>query len=98
MGLTPGVLVCLGISRWLSGVLEGRKGRGKNQGQMIRVLRNIDRILSSPNPVNNGMLSYKDHGLLLCEIHVLRQRARRVLPGEVHAEFLEEVNDLVEIR
>lgn len=117
MGLTPGVLVCLGVSRWFNGVVKGRRGgiKGKKQGQMIRVLRqgpqdsvqcpfpnwpcrNIDRILSASTPSNNGVLSYKEHGLLLCEVHVLRQRARRVLPGEIHAEFLEEINDLVDIR
>ena len=60
--------------------------------------RNIDRILTACKPANNGMLSYKDHGLLLCEIHVLRSHARKVLPGETHREFLEDVNDLADIR
>lgn len=102
VGLTPGIIVCLGVSRWLGGLVQGRRGglTGKKQnqnGQMIRVLRNIDRILTAATPSNNGMLSYKEHGLLLCEVHVLRQRAQRVLPGDVHAEFLEEVGDLVNI-
>ena len=44
------------------------------------------------------MLSYKEHGLLLCEVHVLRQRAREVLPGEINAEFLEDIKDLVDLR
>ena len=44
------------------------------------------------------MLSYKDHGLLLCEGHVLRQRAAQVLPGNVQREFLEDFNDLMDIR
>ncbi len=41
VGLTPGILVCLGVSRWLSGLLGGQKGKriGKKQGQTIRVLR-----------------------------------------------------------
>ena len=41
VGLTPGVLVCLGTFRWLSGALGGREGKtkGKKQGRMIRVLR-----------------------------------------------------------
>ncbi|KAI9721025.1 MAG: hypothetical protein M1812_002504 [Candelaria pacifica] len=100
VGLTPGILVCFGVSRWLGGFFGSRKGnvRGKKQGQMIRVLRNIDRILSASTSSNNGMLSYKEHGLLLCEIHVLRQNSQRVLPGDIHREFLEEVDDLVDIR
>ena len=41
VGLTPGVLVCLGTFRWLSGFLSGREGRteGKRQDQMVRILR-----------------------------------------------------------
>ena len=44
------------------------------------------------------MLSYKDHGMLLCEVHLLRQKAQRILPGEIYNELLEEVNDLVDLR
>ena len=44
------------------------------------------------------MLSYKEHGLLLCEVHVLRQRAVRVLPAEIHRDLLEDIQDLVDIR
>lgn len=60
--------------------------------------RNIDRILNGSTPSESGMLSYKDHGMLLCEVHILRQKAQRVLPGEIYSEFLEEVNDLVDLR
>jgi nuclear-control-of-ATPase protein 2 len=62
------------------------------------VLRNIDRILTASTPSNNGMLSYKDHGLLLYEVHTLRQNGQQVLPEEINREFLEEINDLVDIR
>ena len=117
VGLTPGILVCIAISRWLSGVFAGRRGRiqGGKQGSLIRTLRsatspfqfssmlnsiyrNIDRILIGSTPTDNGILSYNDHGMLLCEVHVLRERARRILPGEIFNEFLEEVNDLVDLR
>ena len=60
--------------------------------------RNIDRILNGSTPTSNGMLSYKDHGMLLCEVHVLRERAQRVIPGEIYNEFLEDVNDLIDLR
>lgn len=100
VGLTPGILVCLGLSHWLSGAFAGRKGRiqGGKQGSMVRVLRNIDRILIGSTPSANGMLSYKDHGMLLCEVHILRQRAQRTLPGEINNELLEEINDLIDLR
>lgn len=100
VGLTPGVLVCLGLSRWLSGTFAGRRGRiqGGQHGSMVRTLRNVDRILIGSTPTENGMLSYKDHGMLLCEVHMLRQKGQHILPGEIFNEFLEEVNDLVDLR
>ena len=100
VGLTPGVLVCLGLFHWLNSVVTGRRGKaeGKKQGSMTRLLRNIDRVLIGSTPSENGVLSYKDHGMLLCEVHILRQRARRILPGEIYNEFLEEVHDLIDLR
>ncbi|KAK4693640.1 nuclear control of ATPase protein 2, partial [Lecanoromycetidae sp. Uapishka_2] len=100
VGLTPGVLVCLGVSRWLKGAFSGRRARaqGGKQGSMVRTLRNIDRILVSCTPMENGMLSYKDHGMLLCEVHVLRKKGQRILPGEMFNDFLEEVNELIDLR
>jgi nuclear control of ATPase protein 2 len=65
---------------------------------VLTFYRNIDRTLNSSVPTQSGMLSYKDHGLLLCEVHVLRQRAALVLPGNVQREFLEDINDLMDIR
>ena len=60
--------------------------------------RNIDRILTGSIPSESGMLSYKDHGMLLCEVHMLRQKAQHVLPGEIYNDLLEEMNDLVDLR
>lgn len=41
VGLTPGVLVCFGVARWLSGCIGGRRGRktSRKNGQAIRSLR-----------------------------------------------------------
>lgn len=97
VGLTPGVLVCFGLSRWLSGVFAG-SSRSSKQGSMIRILRNIDRTLIGSTPSENGMLSFKDRGMLLCEAHVLRHRGQRTLPGEIYNELQEEINDLIDLR
>lgn len=43
-------------------------------------------------------MSYKDHGLLLCEVHLLRQTASGMLPKRIFRDFLEEIDDLVDIR
>ena len=100
VGLTPGLLVSIAAFRWLGGVFGSRRGlkQGRQKGESVRLLRNVDRVLSTATPTAQGMLSYKDHGLLLCEVHVLRQRAAAVLPGNVHREFLEDVGDLIDIR
>jgi nuclear-control-of-ATPase protein 2 len=99
VGLTPGVLVCVAAFRYLGGVFGNRRGlkQGQKAGQTVRVLRNIDRILTLATPTQNNLLSYKDHGLLLCEVHVLRKRAHRLFPGEIEREFLEDVADLCNI-
>lgn len=41
VGLTPGVLVCFSVARWLSGCIGGRRGRkmSRKNGQAIRSLR-----------------------------------------------------------
>ena len=96
VGLTPGVLVSIGIVQYLRSIFGGQSGkrRSKKSGQAVRVLRNIDRILSEATPTENNVLSYKDHGLLLCEVHVLRSLAHKLMPREIEQDFLEDLDDL----
>jgi nuclear-control-of-ATPase protein 2 len=100
VGLTPGVLVSLGVFQYMRGIFGGRTGRRQSNksAQAVRVLRNIDRILTEARPAESNVLSYKDHGLLLCELHVLRSLARRLLPREIERDFLEDVEDLANIK
>ena len=53
-------------------------------------------LVSSSSPT--GILSYKDHGLLICEVEPLRRRAYEVLPGVIYHEFHEDLNDLLNVR
>ncbi|KAH7145789.1 ATP synthase regulation protein NCA2 [Dactylonectria estremocensis] len=96
VGLTPGVLVSVGLFQYLRGVLGGRSGQRNSAkaGKAVRVLRNIDRILSEARPTESNLLSYKDHGLLLCEVHVLRSLVDRLMPRDIGREFLEDLDDL----
>lgn len=100
IGLTPGVLVTIGIYRWVQGVFSSRKGvqQWARQGRMLLILRNIDRILTSATPTEFGEVTYRDHGLLLCEVHLLRQSASAVLPRRIFNDFLVEVDELVDVR
>ncbi|KAF7558402.1 hypothetical protein G7046_g5755 [Stylonectria norvegica] len=96
VGLTPGVLVSIGFVQYIRGIFGSRTGQrnSKKSGKAVRILRNIDRILSEARPTENNLLSYKDHGLLLCEVHVLRNLVDRLMPREVGKEFLEDLDDL----
>jgi nuclear-control-of-ATPase protein 2 len=100
IGLTPGVLVSVGVYRWLRGVFSSRKGvqQWAKQGQLLLILRNIDRILTAARPTEFGEMSYQDHGLLLCEVHLLRQAASGILPRRIFHEFLVEIDELVDVR
>ncbi|RNJ53819.1 Nuclear control of ATPase protein 2 [Verticillium nonalfalfae] len=100
VGLTPGILVSIGALQYLRGVLGGRKGarHSKKAGKSVRVLRNIDRIFSEATPTADNVLTYRDHGLLLCEVHVLRTLMHKILPRDVEKEFLEDLEDLSNLR
>lgn len=43
------------------------------------------------------MCSYKDYGLLLSEMHVLEKLAKKLFPGDIEREFLEDMNELGDI-
>jgi len=61
-------------------------------------LRKIDKILSDATPSPTNVISYKDHGLLLSEVHLLRKLAHGVLPSEVEKEFIEDADELANLR
>ncbi|KAF5564500.1 NCA2 [Fusarium phyllophilum] len=96
VGLTPGVLVSYSMLQYLRGVFGGRSGQRQTHkaGKAIRVLRNVDRILSEARPTETNLLSYKDHGLLLSEVHILRDLVDKLMPREIAREFLEDLDDL----
>ncbi|KAF2729025.1 NCA2-domain-containing protein [Polyplosphaeria fusca] len=100
IGLTPGVLVTIGVYRWLSGVFGNKKSvqAWAREGHLLRILRNIDRILTGATTTEFGEISYKDHGLLLCEVHLLRQAASGILPRRIFHDFLVEIDELVDVR
>lgn len=100
VGLTPGVMVSIAVVQYLRGVFGGRRGfrQDRQSGKCIRVLRNIDRIFSETTPSPNNVLPYKDHGLLVCEVHMLRRLALTLLPTDVVKDFLEDLDDLANLK
>lgn len=100
VGLTPGILVTYFLGSWVrSNLMEKRGSKAEQkQGKLVRQLRNIDRILTNSAPTDFGELFYKDQGLLLCEAHLLRQTAAHIMPSQIYREFVEEVEELVDVR
>lgn len=100
LGLTPGILVSIGMFQYLKAIFWSRKSvrRGHRARRSVRVLRKIDKILSDATPSQNNMISYRDHGLLLSEVHVLRRLAHRSLPADVEKEFIEDVDELATLK
>lgn len=100
ISLTPGLLVAYGLNHWFRTSLMQKKGSkaARKQGMMLRQLRNIDRILTGSTPTEYGELLYKDQGLLLCEVHVLRQAAHQSMPSQIYKEFSEEAEELTDVR
>ncbi|KAJ3170581.1 Nuclear control of ATPase protein 2 [Geranomyces variabilis] len=76
LAVTPSLLITWLIGKKLGAVFSGGKEKTKAQVyEYIRgSLRNIDRILNKCNTRNRtSRLPYKAHGLLLCEVYLLRK-------------------------
>ncbi|ODH19908.1 hypothetical protein ACO22_06047 [Paracoccidioides brasiliensis] len=100
VGLTPGILVSYAVFSWIYGIFGNRAGlrRGKREGEMTRALNAVDRVLTASTTTQDGILSYKDHGLLIYETDILDQRAQNLLPGATYHEFKEDLNELLNVR
>ncbi|KAI1618490.1 ATP synthase regulation protein NCA2-domain-containing protein [Exophiala viscosa] len=100
VGIAPGVLISYALVQWLRSAFGGREGprQGKRKGEAIRLIRNIDRTLTNSDLDDDGIISEENHGLLLCETHLLRQRAVLVLPKSIQREFLEDLDDLLDVK
>jgi len=95
-----GALVSITTFRYLGAIFGGGEGlqRSQKARRSVRVLRKINRILSEAIPREQKHLSYKDHGLLVCEVHVLRTLSKGALPSDVEKEFVEDLGDLANLK
>ncbi|KAM0096990.1 Nuclear control of ATPase protein 2 [Aspergillus fumigatus] len=83
VSLTPGIMVTYAFLRWAFGVFGNRKGLevGRRKHELRHALRDVDRILTLSTPTDTGVLTYKDHGLLVCGADILLRKAATVLRG-----------------
>ncbi|KAK7958211.1 hypothetical protein PG988_013059 [Apiospora saccharicola] len=95
VGLTPGILVSIAVFQYMHNVFSGGIHKDRHTDRCLWVLRDVDRILTEATPSPNNLLSYKDHGLLVCELHVLRRLAFDLLPTDAYKQrFLEDLEEL----
>lgn len=74
IGVTPSLLILWGLTRWIASRTSKRRGvRGDKALTPVReTLQEIDRLLGSSTEEE---LSYKEQGLLMCHIHLVRSYA-----------------------
>ena len=99
IGVTPGVIVCIVSFRWISEILGKCRSTVSSKRRSWRSLRNIDKILSDAQQTGSahGMLSNKEHGLLLCELESFRQGTSEVLPKDLAKDLLDDIGQLLNI-
>jgi len=95
VGVTPSLIILYFVGRWVW-TLPGRR-RGLRQGvvksDVVKIFRDIERILCLHDPTKGDVLKFRDRGLLLCECYVLRDFVG-ILPRGVRRDFLEDLEDL----
>ncbi|KAL4877248.1 ATP synthase regulation protein NCA2-domain-containing protein [Aspergillus karnatakaensis] len=97
VGLTPGLLISYASLQWFLGVIGKRKGfrMGRRQDDLRYALRSIHRILSTSSVSESGRLTYRDHGLLICNAEIILHKARSMLKGRDLRAFQDDISDLL---
>lgn len=98
VGVTPSIIILYALVRYLSTLRTRRRGlrQGVAKSDVVKTLRNIERILCLHDPFRGNVLTFRDSGLLLCECYVVTDFVR-VLPRGIRREFMEDLTDLENI-
>lgn len=100
VGLTPGILVSVGLFQYVRGALSGRLSlrAGKRKGQTLRAVRTISRMLAKADLTPDKTMTYEQIGNLLCQVHILRSTVPATMPSETRKDFLVDLDELVNLR
>lgn len=99
----PSSVISWVIIKWYARLYTGKgmKSRGEQRATVIRTLGNIERMLTVQANSSRGQeaewMSYSDQGLLLCEVHVLRN-SLQILPGQLRGDWIRDLGDLENIK
>ncbi|TPX57764.1 hypothetical protein PhCBS80983_g03581 [Powellomyces hirtus] len=99
LAVTPSLLVSWLLGKKMGSLFSSGKEKSKAKTyEYIRAsIRNIDRILNQANrgPGQKSTLTYKAHGLLLCEVYLLRKCVPAVTRRESYRQrFIEDLREL----
>jgi nuclear control of ATPase protein 2 len=99
VGVTPSLIILYAVGKWLWTLPSRRMGvrQGLVKSDVVKVLRDIERILCLHDLKKGDVLTYRDRGLLLCECYILRDFVG-ILPRAVRRDFLEDLEDLEDIK
>ena len=99
VGVTPSIIILYTAVRYISSLPSRRRGlrQGIVKSDLVRTMRNIERILCLHDPAKGDILTFRDRGLLLCECYVASEFVG-LLPRGVRAEFMEDLGDLEDVR
>ena len=98
VGITPSLIILYVFLRWASELPSRRRGlrQGAVKSDMVKTLRNIERILCLHDAQRGDVLTYQDRGLLLCDCYVIA-RLSVGLPRSVRKEFMQDLGDLEDV-
>jgi len=98
VGVTPSLIIVYASLHYLSSLPSRRRGlrQGAQKSDLVKTLRNIERILNLHDPKRGDKLRFRDRGLLLCECFVMGELAG-LLPRGVRGEFMQDLADLEDV-
>ncbi|KAK9485640.1 ATP synthase regulation protein NCA2-domain-containing protein [Lipomyces starkeyi] len=94
----PSSIACYFAFGWVGRLYSGKgmKSQADRKATVVRTLGNVERMLTVRSD-EGEWLSYRDEGLVLCEVHVLRNTAD-VIPRELRADWARDLGDLEDIK
>lgn len=99
VGVTPSIIILYTVIRYFYTLPSRRRGlrQGVVKSDLVKTMRNIERILCLHDPKRGDVLTFRDRGLLLCECYVASEFVG-ILPRGVRKEFMEDLRDLEDVR
>ncbi|KAK9237163.1 ATP synthase regulation protein NCA2-domain-containing protein [Lipomyces kononenkoae] len=96
----PSSIACYLAFGWARQLYSGKgiKSQADRRATVVRTLGNIERMLTVSGTGEGGeWLSYRDEGLVLCQVHVLHNSAD-VIPRELRGDWARDLGDLEDIK